>query len=300
MSAPLSKVIKRALLIERAGGPLITLTPCLERSQCEVMRTADVKTVAALVRDLRRLSMALVNGSSLRSDPLSLVRTIKDQHPDLPILWFTEDGATLKGRPAQKVELVGSDLVKLEATLAARMRDGFYSQPFVEHLKSLAKAVLSDAHLPGDPAEICIKSSLTALSELNVFISFNGRGFAGHLVLSSTMGDLRLGYARQFPDGHAAGHDDLEDFLGETANRLMGRLKQSIEGDDGDSRIGAPTFVRGAGAGFRHKAGGPTLAIDFGNGAERLQLELCLYRFDDWALGAGRSQEVGPGELKFL
>lgn len=298
MQAPRSHTTRSALLVERVGGPLTGLTPQLERLRCEVVRASDARSVAALVRDVRQMSLVVVNGTSIRTDPSQLVRSIKDHHPDIPILWFTEDA---ESKVPLKVEVIAGELTKIESRVAALVHDGLYSDEFIQEFKSISMATLRDFHLPDNPAGYCIKSSLTKLNEANAFVFFSGRYFAGQVALSATFGDLQQGYCLLFPKDKSPGYDDLEDFLGEAANRLVGRLKQSTERRGLDCSVGPPYFIRGLGAGFRCKAGAPALAMDCSNGNERLQLELCLYRFDNRTRADNSAEDLAvPGELKFL
>jgi hypothetical protein len=244
------------------------------------------------------MSLVVVNGTSIRTDPSQLVRSIKDLHPDLPILWFTEDA---ESKVPLKVEVIAGGLTKVESRVACLVQNGLYSEEFILEFKSISMATLRDFHLPDNPAGYVIKSSLTKLNEANAFVFFSGRSFAGQVGLSATFGDLQQGYCLLFPKDTSPGYDDLEDFLGEATNRLVGRLKQSIERRGVDCSVGPPYFIRGSGAGFRCKAGAPSLAIDCSSGNERLQLELCLYRFDDRTRANDSTQELAvPGELKFL
>ena len=293
-----SNTTRSVLLVERVGGPLTNLTPQLERLRCDVLRAPDARTVAALVRDVRRLSFAVVNGTAVRSDSAQLVRSIKDLHPDLPIFWFTEDA---QSKAPQKVELFTHELTKIESGVTALVSGGLYSDEFIQEFRSISMATLRDFHLPDNPAAYCIKSSLTKLSEANALVFFSGRYFAGQLTMSATFRDLQEGYCLLFPKDRSPGNDDLEDFLGEAVNRLVGRLKQSIERDGFDCSVGPPYFIRGSDAGFRGKAGAPSLAMDCSSGTARLALELCLYRFDGRGRGINSAGDSPvPGELKFL
>lgn len=298
MQAPASNATRSALVVDRVGGPLTSLTTHLERLRYEIMRAHDARGVAAMVRDVRRVSLVIVNGTSIRTDAAQLVRSIKDHHPDLPIVWFTEDADSLV---PQKVEVIAGDLKKLESRIAGLVNDGLYSNEFIQEFKGIAISMLRDFRLP-DTASAChIKSSLTKLSEANAFVFFGGRYFAGQITLGTTFHDLQRAYCQVFPKERSPGYDDLEDFLGEASNRLVGRLKQSIERHGFDCTVGPPYFVRGSDASFRCKAGGPALAMDCSSGSERLQLELCLYRFDDRTRSdASKVDTTAPGELKFL
>ena len=298
MQATRSNITRNALLVERVGGPLTNLVPQLERLRYEVVRAPDARTVAALVRDMRRISVVVVNGTSIRTDPEQLVKSIKDLHPDLPILWFTDDA---QSNAPRKIEHCAGELAKLESRMACLVTDSLYSDQFVREFQSLGMATLRDFHLPNTPTACCVKASLTKLSEVNAFVFFGGRYFAGQIALSATFRDLQEAYALSFPKDKSAGYDDLEDFLGEAANRLVGGLKQSIERHGFDCSVGPPYFVRGSEGCFRCKAGAPSLAMDCGDGNGRLQLELCLYRFENRG-GAANDEAASPapGELKFL
>ena len=290
---PATAVTKRALLIERLGGPLNNLTPEIRSFGYEVLRAADAHAGANLISSLRRLSLVLINGATLRTDPARFVGAIKEHHPDLPILWLADE--TKSGQPPpDKLEFVSDDLEKLRARIARIVHEGFYSAEFIRKVMACAQGVVRDFGLPDTASEPCIKSSLSTLSEVTAFILFYGGGLAGHVLLSASVGDLSTVYRQQFRGATSFGHDDLEDFLGEVSNCMVGQIKALVPTGAEDCRIGLPHFIRGINAGFRYKAGTPSLAIDFGGGGNRLQFELCIHRFDG---GAGRADE-SEGSMK--
>jgi CheY-specific phosphatase CheX len=300
---PRATIAKHALFIERLTGPLNDLAPALQRLGYEVRRASDAQAVEALIRSLRRLSLVAVNGDTLRTESARLVATIKNQHPDLPILWFTSDPKTVRTLP-KRPDFVSTDLKKLEERITQLVREEFYSPEFVRAILPGIQGVLDEFALPARPAEPCIKSNLTTLHEVNAFLFFSGEGLAGHVVLSSSVGDLSVAYRMQFTRTRFPGHDDLEDLLGEVANQVVGQVKRTLDSDALDCRLGLPHFIRGTGVSFRHKAGAPSLAVEFSNGPQKLQFELCLHRFDGGGIQArsraGGENSMNPGVLNFL
>jgi|GEM_PF-5152722 len=302
MPATSSAVTKRVLLVERVGGPLLALNEYFEGQRVEVLRAPDARSLSVLIKDMRRMSAIVINTESLRGDVLSLVPSIKEQHPDLPILWFVE--GTTPSKLPRKVDLVGPDLKKVQAALAVALRDTMYSSLFVSRFSALCVSTLEQYRLPATPEATYIKASMSSMSEVNAYITLTGRHVSGHVLLCSTSSDVRQAYCQQFPRERTPGSDDLEDHLGEAVNRVVGRLKRMVDRDE-DCVVGVPYFIRGEAACLRHKAGAPSLAFEFSNGNERLQLELCLYRFDDWAMAALKSyvpqdDELEVGEIKLL
>lgn len=284
---------KRALLVERLGGPLVSLTAELEREGYEVLRASDSNAVTGLVGSLRRLSLVVVNGESLRLHPVRLIGAIKERHPDLPVLWLQGSGPTAP----PKVDYVVADLKMVGATIGRMARQTFYSPSFVRAVVSGAQGVFADLGAPAVPSEPCIQSSLTVLSELASFILFYGPGVSGHALLTASAGDVASVYRAQFPKAQA-GEDDFEDFLGEMTNRVSGQIKRCMAPD---ARMGLPYFIRGAGTAFRTKAGTPALALEFVSGDRRFQMELCLHRFDHAVIRAGEaSTQMPTGVVTFL
>jgi CheY-specific phosphatase CheX len=293
-------ITMRALLVERVGGPLSNLTPTIQQSGCEVVRAAEARAAVTLLRSLRRLSFVAVNGDSLTSDASWLVTSIKALHPDLPILWFSSDSKAAGGLP-KKLQFITDDLKKLEVRISRLVREEFYSPAFVDQVISCARTVFAEFALPTQSSEACVKSSLTCLSEVNAFLLFSGTRLAGHIILSTSIGDLSPAYRAQFPRARFPGLDDLEDLLGEIANQIMGQLKRFIHADGSDCRMGLPHFIRGVDAGIRHKAGAPSLAIEFGNEKQKIQLELCMHRFGSGRIGeAGSEEHMKTGSITFL
>jgi hypothetical protein len=292
-----AEVTKRALLVERLGGPLNALTSKIERLGYEVLRASDANAVAGLVGSLRRLSLVVVNGEALRADPVRLVGAIKERHPDLPVFWLQADRAAAP----KKVDYVAPDLDKLEARIGRLVRESFYSPAFIRAVVSGGQTVFEDFGASTVASEPCIKSSLTSLSELTSFLFFHGTGLAGHTILSASEGDVGSLYRAQFPKAQAVGQDDVEDFLGELTNRIGGQIKRCVDPDAGECRMGLPHFIRGVGAAFRAKAGTPAVAVEFVSEERRFQMELCLHRFDHAMIRADESHPgMKPGALTFL
>jgi CheY-specific phosphatase CheX len=288
---------KRALLVERLGGPLNALTAKIERLGYEVLRASDANAVTGLVGSLRRLSLVIVNGDGLRADPARLVGAIKERHPDLPILWLQADRAAAP----RKVDYVSSELDKLEMRLDRMVSETFYSPSFIRAVVAGAQAVFEDSGAIMQASEACIKSSLTSLNELTSFIFFYGPGLAGHTILTASEGDVASLYRKKFPKAQATGQDDIEDFLGELTNRIGGQIKRCLDPDAGDCRIGLPHFIRGAGASFRYKAGTPALAVEFVSDERKFQMELSLHRFDHATIRADENRTaMTPGVVTFL
>lgn len=296
-----STVSKHALFIERLTGPLNDLSSSLQRLGYEVRRASDAQAVDALIRTLRRLSLVAINGDTLRTEAARLLSAIKTQHPDLPVFWYTTDLKTVRSLP-KRPDFVTTDLAKLEERITALVREEFYSPAFVRAVLPGIQSVLGEFALPSRAADPAIKSNLTTLNEVNAFLFFSGEGLSGHVVLSASVGDLNAAYRLQFTRTRFPGHDDLEDLLGEAANQIVGQVKRAIEGDTLDCRLGLPHFIRGSGVSFRHKAGAPSLAIEFTNGTGgKLQFELCLHRFDGSGIRPNQQDNgLDPGVLTFL
>jgi hypothetical protein len=302
MPASSSAVLKRVLLVERAGGPLLGLNDYFDVQGVEVLRAPDARALSTLTRDMRRLSAIVINAEALRGDVLSLVPPIKEQHPDLPIFWFVEN--VTPSKLPRKVDLVGPDVKKLQAALAFALRESVYTGLFVSRFTALCASTLEQYRLPATPETPYIKASTSSMNEVSAYITLTGRHVSGHVLLSSTSSDVRQAYCKQFPRERTPGIDDLEDHLGEAVNRIVGRLKRMVDRDE-DCVVGVPYFIRGDGVCLRHKTGAPALAIELSNGNERLQLELCLYRFDDWAMASFKGyvphdDELEMGEIKLL
>lgn len=293
-------IAKCALLIDRPGGPLIGLIEGIRGLGFEVVRASNSQAITGLVRSLRRLSLVVVNGDSLKSNASQLVGGIKGQHPDLPIIWFTSDPSSVRGLP-KRPEFVTDSVGQLEAHIQSLVREEFYSPGFVQKLIAAVQGVLTSFGLPARTSNVCIKSNLTTLSGINSFLFFSGGGLAGHMIVSASVSDLADAYRAQFAGVRFPGDDDLEDLLGEATNQIVGEIKRLVEPNADDCRVGLPHFIRGAGASFRHKAGVPSLAVEFLAGHQKLQFELCLHRCDGAAAPAVRREaHIEAGTVNLL
>jgi CheY-specific phosphatase CheX len=293
-------VSRRALMVERVGGPLSNLSPVIQGLGCEVSRAAEPRAAITLLGTMRRLCLVAVNGDAAANELGWLVASIKTQHPDLPIVLFSTD--TKANSLANRVDLVTADLKKIEARISCLLREEFYSPAFVQQVITATRTVLGEFSMATDAGEPCVKSTLTRLSEVNAFLPFAGTRLAGHIVLSASAGDLTIAYRARFPKIKFPDLDDLEDLVGEIANQIIGQIKRSLQSDGTECRMGLPHFVRGEDASIRHKAGSPALAIDFANDKQRLHIELCIHRFDGAAIvpETGTGEHLKPGIINFL
>jgi CheY-specific phosphatase CheX len=290
---------KRALLVERVGGPLSSLTPIIQACGCEVSRAADARTAVMLAERARRLSLVTVNGDFVANDGGWLVTSIKTQHPDLPILWYCSDPKA--ATPSRKLDVVTSDLKQIESRISCLMREEFYSPGFVHQVLGGIRTVLNQFGIDALASDPGVKSSLTELSEVNAYLPFSGPRVSGHVVLSTSIGDITAAYRTQFPRNKFPGHDDLEDLLGEIANQVVGHIKRSMQLDGTECRMGLPHFLRGEGASLRHKVGAPSLCVEFSNRTQKVYVELCIHRLDGITITeAPAGDHLKPGAIKLL
>jgi CheY-specific phosphatase CheX len=291
---------RRALVIERLGGPLNDLTPTIQALGYEIVRAGDASTLVRLVGSLRRLSVVLVNGDVVRAEPVRLVTTLKERHPDLPILWL-QAKSKLPAHLRTKIDWIGEDIQKLESRIVRMGRSDFYSPKFIDNVIASTQAVLADFGWQVQPSDPCIKSSLSTLREVTAFLHFYGATLTGQVLASASMGDVDRIYRQHFPSATPAGRDDIEDFLGETANQIAGQIKRFLPEDVADCRMGMPYFIRGDGAGFRRKAAAPSLIVEFNGSDQKMQFELCLHGFEDKRPPLDDGEHgLKPGVVNFL
>jgi CheY-specific phosphatase CheX len=292
-------VTKRALLVERVGGPLSGLTPIIQACGGEVSRAADARTAETLAARARRLWLVAINGDFVANDGDRLVASIKTQHPDLPILWYCADPKGAAG--IRKLDLVTNDLKQLEARISCLMREEFYSAGFVQQVLAGVRGVLNGFSIDVQASDPGVKSTLTELSEVNAYLPFSGPRVSGHVVVSTSIGDLTSAYRNLFPRNKFPGQDDLEDLLGEIANQVVGHIKRCIQLEGTDCRMGLPHFLRGQAASLRHKVGAPSLCVEFSNKTQKLYLEICIHRMDGVAVAeASEGDHLRPGAFKLL
>ena len=118
MTVSQNPIVRHALLIERIDGPLNELSPSLRAFGYQVMRASEGQAIAGFVRSLKRLSLVVVNGDTLKTDAVQLVGSVREQHAEVPILWFAADGR-LPRIPGARVELV-TDLARVQDWLVQR------------------------------------------------------------------------------------------------------------------------------------------------------------------------------------
>ena len=293
-----ASLVKQALFVERLGGPLNDLGCSLEPFGYEAVRAAEPQAVEGLVRSLRRLSLIIVNGETLKTDGTSLLGAMRGQRPEVPVVWFGP--APRPRNDVKPPDFVTHDMKELGDRIVRQIGEEFYPQAFVSQLVSATQKILGGFDLPTRPLEPSIRSGATQLSQLNAFLFFSSERLAGHLVLGATAADLAKGTRGQ-PNKLRANEDELEDLLGEVANQVAGQVKRCLGANASDYRLGLPYFIRGAAATFRHKAACPALSIAFANGPQRLNFGLSVQSLDGTSLSLGRPENhLSAGELNFL
>lgn len=296
MNPAQNNLVRHALLVERIDGPLNELAPSLRAYGYQVTRASDGRAIDGYVRSLKRLSLAIVNADTLKTDSGQLIASIRELHPELPLLWFASEVRYTKP-PGEKLDLF-SEVQQIENWLVQRARGELYSQDFVQKLVTVSQEVFDQFSLPTNPSAPRLTRGLCTLGEVNAFVFLSGEKLGGYLVLGSSVADLSLAVHSQFSRRVPAA-EEFEDLLGEAANQIMGQLKNSFAG--GDCRVGLPHFVRGAGALFRHKSAAPALAVVFAKREQKLCLELSFHRFDGAPLRLESvAPEREPGSLQFL
>jgi CheY-specific phosphatase CheX len=292
---------KHVLLVERIGGPLSHLVPTIEELGYRVLRASDAQAIAGMLRSLRRLSLVIINGDNLKTQGAELLASIKQQHAEAAVLWFTNDAKTIAA-PVAGFAVATGDIRELETRVVELALEDFYSASFTQPCIAGIQEVLKALALPHRPPQCSLKSGLTELDELNALIVFGAGKIAGHLIVSASLAEVTAAHRVQFPRRKAASPEDLEDLLGEAANQILGQIKRFADSDDEDYRLGLPQFMRGSGASFRHKTGVPALNIEFNSGSERLRVQLVMSRFDGTGIRLqplAQSQLV-PGAVNFL
>jgi CheY-specific phosphatase CheX len=296
MNPAQNNLVRHALLVERIDGPLNELAPSLRAFGYQVTRASDGGAIDGYVRSLKRLSLAIVNADTLKTDSGQLIASIRELHPELPVVWFASEVRHAKP-PGEKLDLF-SDVQQIENWLVQRARGELYAPDFVQKLLTVSQQVLEQFALPTTPSPPRLTRGICSLSEVNAFVFLSGEKLGGYLVLGSSVADLSLAVHSQFSRRVPAA-DEFEDLLGEAANQIMGQLKNSLAG--GECRVGLPCFVRGSGALFRHKSGSPALAVAFAKREQKLCLELSFHRFDGAPLRLESvAPEREPGSLQFL
>lgn len=294
-----ASLVKQALFVERLGGPLNDLSGNLEPFGYEAVRAAEPQAVEGLIRSLRRLSLIVVNGETLKTDASTLLGAMRGQRPEVPVVWFG-----VAPKPARNdvkpPDFVTQNMKELGERIVRQIGEEFYPQSFVSQIVSGTQKVLGGFELPTRALDPVIRSGATVLSELNALLFFSSERLAGHVLLGASATDLAKG-ARSASGKGRASEDELEDLLGEVANQVAGQVKRCLGANAAEYRLGLPYFVRGTAATFRHKAACPSLAIIFANGPQRLNFELSLQSLDGASLSLGRPENhLSAGELNFL
>lgn len=293
-----ASLVKQALFVERLGGPLNDLSGNLEPFGYEAVRAAEPQAVEGLVRSLRRLSLIVVNGETLKTDGNSLLGALRGQRPDVPVVWF---GVAPKPprNDVKPPDFVTQNMKELGERIVRQIGEEFYPQSFVSQIVSGTQKVLGGFELPTRALDPVVRSGTTQLSQLNAFLFFSSERLAGHVVLGASAADLAK--SARGPAGKRGSEDELEDLLGEVANQVAGQVKRCLGAHAADYRLGLPYFIRGTAATFRHKAACPSLSIAFANGPQRLNFELCVQSLDGTSLSLGRPENhLSAGELNFL
>jgi hypothetical protein len=101
---------------------------------------------------------------------------------------------------------------------------------------------------------------------------------------------VTLLYRRFLPKARPASIDELEDFLGELCNRILGRINAFFAQYAVVVQQTTPIFIRAAGSTMRYPGRHPSFALQLTNRETRVSLEYYLADFD-----RSQMRERSPG-----
>ncbi|MEZ0315158.1 MAG: chemotaxis protein CheX [Myxococcota bacterium] len=294
--------MKKYLLIFVGSGrdELLHLTPHLKALNFEVGWIAQSEQAREVLSSADCLSLVLIDATDTAETERGVVSFIRERQPRLPIIWIQRKGAVpiFSGPPPDVILQGHVEPDVLTAVAATLLRERFYTRGLVDDLVASVVGIGRESFgtelTPADPV---LKSTTEQISGLSTLLYFAGSGVAGHVIAGAAPEYLITLHQRLLPNIAKPTLEQLADLLGELANQVVGRLR-SQHGLVFD--VGAPLLVRGANVVVRQVAGSPALLVSFHDGPSRIDIELCLHRFDERLTVRQVTSSLPPGELVFL
>ncbi len=254
---------KHVVLVDEHGGPLAGMAPRLKELGFQILLVSDPNLLFETIRDVRKYSLVVINGAVIGRAATSFVSAIKEQHPELPVLFTSEAGAPVEFH-AQKPDVVFSGPVladTINEQAIRLLRESLYPNSIVDALKTIAAGTLSSFGRFTVSKDPFLKASRTLLLSFNAVIPLTGSDhMAGHLLVSAKEEVLRSCYSGLFNSAPVS-IEVLEDLVGEMSNMMSGGIKAFIEKKGTSLLIGVPTFIRGQHVSFRRGITTPSLTV---------------------------------------
>jgi CheY-specific phosphatase CheX len=274
------KLKKYVMLVDDEVGPLARLIPRLRDLDFRIVRVPDAAAAMEFVRAFPKLSMVAISDTRDPKLNRELLASIRELQPDLPLLWHGAPSSLPVGETAELLphhSLTAGDLVACAERLLCQH---FYPADFATFLAENALAAFSCFGAHATSADPFLKASRARLAELSAVIAFAGQETSGHLVVSAPREVVSLAYLRLFGDPSPPDDDALVDVLGESGNRIIGKLATYLEKRGMAITFGVPLYLAGSHCVLWQGAHRPALAVEFETVNGRLFAELCMDAFD--------------------
>jgi CheY-specific phosphatase CheX len=300
-SEALMIVSKFVLIVDVEDGALAKSASELKELGYRVGQVGDLPSALAALTRLDKLSLVVVNCATNPHGYESFMAGARALHPNLPVIWMGDAhnvvAKFLKQPGASDPAL---DVDALKGVAGTLLRDQLYANDLVATLVRTAHEVLSEFGVETTPSEPFIMANLSVLGDINAILGFSGEGLSGHVLLSASVESARIIFGKWAPQIRPE-MDDLEDLLGEAANRLLGAFKGVFESRGLSFQLRTPGFIRGPYSRYRTKGALPSLAIEFADQGGMLRLELCVDQLRAEGSGAhAPSSAMAVGEIHFL
>jgi CheY-specific phosphatase CheX len=293
-------VNKFVLIVDAEDGALAKSAGELKDLGYRIGQVCDLKAALSALTQLEKLSLVVVNCATNPHGYEPFMATARALHPNLPVIWMGDAHNVAQFLKQPGASDPALDLEALKGAAGTLLRDRHYANDLVATLVNTAHQVLREFGIETTWTEPYIKASLSILGDINAILGFTGEGLSGHVLLSSSVENARVLFGKWAPDV-APEMDDLEDLLGEAANRLLGAFKSVFESRGLSFALRTPGFIRGPSARYRTKGAWPSLAIEFADTGGMLRLELCVDQMRaEGSASPARADAMTVGEIHFL
>ncbi len=274
---------KYVMLVDEETGPLARLIPRLRELDFRIVRVPDPNAAMEFVRAFPKLSMVAITDTRDAARNRDLLTSIREVQPHLPLLWHGPPSSLPEGEVAELLPHEGLTAGDLVACAERLLCQHFYPADFAAFLAETSLAALSCFGAHATSAEPFLKASRARLAEFSAVIAFSGPETSGHLVVSAPRHVISGAYLRLFGDPSPPDDEALVDVLGESANRIIGKLATYFDQRGLAFTFGVPLYLAGFDCVLWQGAHRPALAIEFETLNGRLFAELCIDAFDPYS-----------------